>query len=56
MRRFPLVHALGAALIDDTFSVTHDDMIVRHAHGLDQLGTGNGGSARAIANDLNVLE
>src|SRR3546814_12725573 len=41
MRRFPLVHALGTALIDGALAVAHDDMIVRHAHRLYQFGAGD---------------
>ena len=56
MRGFPLIHAFGPALIDDAFPVAHDDIIVRHAHALDQLSAGNCRSASAVANDLNVLQ
>ena len=56
MRGFPLIHAFGPALIDDTFPVAHDDIIVRHAHALDQLSAGNRRSASAVANDRNVLQ
>ena len=56
MRGLPLVHALNAALIDDTFSVAHDDIVVWHAHALEQLDTGNGRGASAVAYNLYIFE
>ena len=55
MGRFPLVHAFGAALIDDARPVAHDDIVMAHAHCLDQRGAGDGGGSRAVDDDLDVL-
>src|SRR4029078_12777632 len=52
MRRFPLVHPLGAALIDDAFGVAEDDVVGRESYGLEQFETGDAGRARAIAYEL----
>src|SRR3546814_4418489 len=54
--RLPLVHALGAALIDRALAVTHDDIFVPHAHRLDQLGTRYCGGTRPVDDDLDRRE
>src|SRR3546814_1270973 len=56
LRRFPLVHALGAALIDGALAVAHDDMVVRDAHRLDQLGAGDRRRAGAVDDAADILE
>ncbi len=56
MGRFPLIHAFGAALINDAFAVAHDDIGVRHAHRLYQLGARNRRCTSAVANDLHILQ
>src|SRR5690606_9955287 len=56
MGRLPLVHALGAAAIDDALGVAEDDVARRHAHGLEQLRTGDRRSARAIDYELSGLK
>ena len=56
MRGLPLVHTLDAALIDDTLSVAHDYIVVRHAHALDQLGAGNCRGASTIADNFDIFE
>ena len=52
MRRLPLVHALGAALVDDALGVAEDDVLVRHAERLDQLDAGDRRRAGAVADEL----
>ena len=52
MRRLPLVHALGAALIDDALGVADDDVVVRHAERLHQLHAGDRRGAGAVADEL----
>ena len=54
MRRLPLVEPF-AALVDHALAVAHDDMVVRHAHRLDQLGAGDRGGAGAVHHHLDVL-
>ncbi|MPL61035.1 hypothetical protein SDC9_06602 [bioreactor metagenome] len=56
MRRFPLVHALGAALPDHALGVAHDAVVVLCAHGLDQLEAGDAGGAGAVQHDPAVLD
>ena len=52
MRRLPLVHAFGAALVDDALGVAEDDVVGRKAHRLDELDAGDAGRARAVADEL----
>ena len=54
MGGFPLVHALGAALIDRPLPIAHDHILMRHAHRLDQLCAGDGGGARAVDHHLDL--
>ena len=54
--RLPLVHAFGAALIDDPFSIANDAIVVAGPHRFQKLDTSDTGSTRTIQNDLNVLD
>ena len=54
--RLPLVHAVGSALVDYSRSVAHNNIVVRHAHRLDEFGTCNRRRASAVADYLDVLE
>ena len=56
MRRFPLIHAFSAALINHAGPVAHNDIVVRYAHAFYQLGAGNRRCARAVADDLNIFQ
>ena len=55
MRRFPLVHAFSSALINHTFGIAHDDIVMRYANGLDQFCTRNGRGACAIHHHAHLL-
>ena len=55
MRRLPLVHALGAALVDDALGVAEDDVLRREAHRLDELDAGDAGRTGAVADQLGRL-
>ena len=52
----PLVHALGAALVDDALGVAEDGVLVRHAHRLDELDAGDRRRAGAVHHHLDVLD
>ena len=52
MGRFPLVHAVGAALVDHALGVGEDDVLMRHAQRLDQFDAGDGRGTGAIADEL----
>ena len=54
--RLPLVHALLAALEDDTLGVAQDRVGLRHAHGNKQLEAGDAGGAGAVDHELEILE
>ena len=56
MRRFPLIHAFRTALINHASPVAHNHIVVRYAHGFNQLGAGNRRCACAIADDLNIFQ
>ena len=56
MRRFPLVHAFGAALVDHTLGVGDDAVLMPRAHPFEQLDTGDARRARAVQHDLYVLD
>ena len=56
MGGFPLVHALGAALVDDALGVAEQDVLGREAHRLDELEAGDAGGARAVADELRLLD
>ena len=55
MGRFPLVHALGAALVDHALGVAEDDVLGGDAHRLDQLDAGDAGRAGAVARPACVV-
>ncbi len=52
MRRFPLVHAFGAALIDHTLGVAQDQVVMGEANRFEQFEAGDAGGARAITHEL----
>ena len=52
---FPLVHALGAALIDHAFGVAHDAVVMPRAHGFQKLEASNARSPCTVQNNLTVL-
>ena len=54
--RFPLVHALFAALIDDPRGVAHDDVVMAHAHPLGEFDAGDGAGPGAVDHHLDVLD
>ena len=56
MGRFPLVHALGPALIDHALGVANDAVLVASAHRLQQLDTGNPRRPRTVQNDPAILD
>ena len=48
MGRFPLVHAFGAAPVDDAARVAEHDILRRQAERLEQVHAGDAGGARAV--------
>ena len=56
MGRFPLVHALGAAAVDDAPGVAQHDIVGRQAHRLQQLDAGDRGGAGAVDHHLDPVE
>ena len=56
MRRLPLVHALGAALIDHALGVAEDKVLVLEADGFEQFQAGDAGGAGAVADNLGVFD
>ena len=52
----PLVHALGAALVDHALGVAQDRVLVRHAHRLHELDAGDRRGARTVHHHLDVLD
>ena len=52
MGGFPLVHAFLTAAPDHALGVAQNDIFGPHAHGLDQLRTGDGSCTRAIDHEL----
>ena len=56
VRRLPLVHALGAALVDHAAGVAQHDVFGAHAHRLQQLDAGNAGRTGAVHHQLGVAE
>ena len=54
--RLPLVHAFGAALVDDALGVAEDHVLPRHAHGGEQLQAGDARRAGAVDDELEGLE
>ena len=56
MGRLILVHAFGAAAIDDAGGVNGDAVFCAHAHGLHQVERGNTRCANAAENQLHIFE
>ena len=56
MRRLPLVHAVGAALIDHPLGVAEDDVVRCEPYGLEQLEAGDARGARAVAHQSGRLD
>ncbi len=56
MRRLPLVHAVGAALVDHALGVAQDDVLGREADRLEQFEAGDAGRAGAVADELGGLD
>src|SRR2546422_6467144 len=56
MRRLPLIHALGATLIDHAFGIAEDDVVGCEADRLEQLEAGDAGSAGAVTHKLGRLD
>ena len=54
--RLPLVHALGAALIDHALGVAQDQVFGREADRLEQFEAGDAGGAGAVADELGGLD
>ncbi len=54
--RLPLVHALGAALVDDALGVAHDDVLGLQAEDLHQFDAGDGRGAGAVDHQFAVLD
>jgi hypothetical protein len=52
MRGLPLVHALGATLVDHALGVAEDNVAGREPDRLEQLEAGDAGSAGAITDEL----
>ena len=56
MGRLPLVHAVGAALVDHALGVAQDEVLRREADRLEQLEAGDAGGAGAVADELGVFD
>ena len=56
MRGFPLVHAFGAAAVDDALGVAEDHVLGREADRLDEIETGDAGGTGAVADELRLLD
>ena len=56
MGGLPLVHAFGAAAIDHALGVAEQDIFALHAHGLQQLQTGDAGRTGAVHHHLDVFQ
>src|SRR6266498_2823673 len=56
MRRLPLIHALGATLIDHAFGIAEDDVVGCEADRLEQHEAGDAGSAGAVTHKLGRLD
>jgi hypothetical protein len=56
MGRFPLVHALGATLVDHALGVAEDDVVGLEAHRLEQLGAGDRRRAGAVDDEAGRLD
>ena len=55
MCRFPLIHRILAALIDHACAVDQHDILMRHAHCLDQFDTGNRRCTGTVRDNLDIL-
>ena len=56
MGRFPLVHALGATLIDHALGVAHDAIVVFRAHRLEQFKAGDASGPCPVEDDLDLAD
>ena len=56
MRRLPLVHAFGAALVDHALGVAQDEVLGGEADRLEQFEAGDAGGAGAVADQLGRLD
>ena len=56
VRRFPLIHAGFATLVDHALTVAHDDMVWPYPHRLDQGGAGDGGGTCAVDDDFDFSQ
>ncbi len=56
MGGLPLVHAFGAALVDDALGIDQDDVFRAEPHRLDQLDAGDRCRTGAVADELGGLE
>ena len=56
MGRFPLVHALGAALVDHALGVAEDDVVGLEAHRLEEFRAGDRGGAGAVDDEPGRLD
>ena len=56
MGRFPLVHALGAALVDHALGVAEDDIVGLEAHRLEQFDAGDRGGPGAVNDEPGRLD
>ena len=56
MGRFPLVHPLGAALINHPFGITHKTILVLCPHRFKQLDTGNSSRTSAVQNNFDIFD
>ena len=53
--RLPLVHAVGAALVDHALGVAEDQVLGLEADRAEQFEAGDAGGARAVADELGGL-
>ena len=56
VRRFPLVHALGAALVDHALGVAQKHVVMGKPHRLDEIKAGDTGRARTVAHKPRALD
>jgi hypothetical protein len=56
MGRFPLVHALGPALVDHALGVADDAVLVPRAHGLQQFDAGDPRRPGPVQDDAAILD
>ena len=54
--RLPLVHAFGAAPVDDSLGIAQDRVVRRQAHGFQQLHAGDGGGAGAVDHQACIFQ